>query len=66
MNTYTYKEITVAAKQIVSDELYRAEKETDSKAARHLRSFAAGAWLLWQCVPMQQCVSRSARGGTAW
>jgi hypothetical protein len=50
MNTYTYEQITEAAKQIVADELARAEKEPDETSARHLRGYAAGAWLLWQTV----------------
>ncbi|MEW6343060.1 MAG: hypothetical protein AB1704_20555 [Pseudomonadota bacterium] len=50
MRAYTYEEITAAAKQIVNDELARAEKEADSESARHLRGYAAGTWLLWQTV----------------
>lgn len=50
MNTYTYEQITEAAKQIVADELARADKEPDEASARHLRGYAAGAWLLWQTV----------------
>ncbi|MFP3606701.1 hypothetical protein [Paraburkholderia sp. SIMBA_053] len=50
MNTYTYEQITEATKQIVADELARAEREADEATARHLRGYAAGAWLLWQTV----------------
>jgi hypothetical protein len=35
MNTYTYEEITTAARQIVTDELRRAEKEPNSASAQH-------------------------------
>jgi hypothetical protein len=60
MNTYTYEQITEAAKQIVADELARAEKEPDEASARHLRGYAAGAWLLWQTVTRDD-VSNPAR-----
>ncbi|WP_371027857.1 hypothetical protein [Paraburkholderia sp. RCC_158] len=48
--TYTYDEITAVAKQIVTDELARAQKEPDAGPAGNLRGYAAGAWLLWQTV----------------
>jgi hypothetical protein len=54
MENYTYNQITAAAKQIVTDELARAEKESDPEAARYLRGYAAGAWLLWQTVTRDQ------------
>jgi hypothetical protein len=50
MKTYTYDEITAVAKQIVTDELARAQKAPDAEAAGNLRGYAAGAWLLWHTV----------------
>ncbi|MFX1740046.1 hypothetical protein PXJ20_32570 [Paraburkholderia sp. A1RI_3L] len=61
MNPYTYEQITEAAKQIVADELARAEKEPDEASARHLRGYAAGAWLLWQTVTHDQTASPTRR-----
>jgi hypothetical protein len=61
MKTYTYEEITAAAKQIVTDEIARAEKENSSESAQHLRGYAAGAWLLWQTVTRDQVASPNRR-----
>jgi hypothetical protein len=61
MKTYTYEQITATAKQIVTDELRRAEKEKDPETARHLRGYAAGAWLLWQTVTRDQVASPTRR-----
>jgi hypothetical protein len=61
MKTYSYEQITDATKQIVADELARAEKEADSIAASQLRSFAAGAWLLWQTVTRDEVTNPTRR-----
>lgn len=61
MEAYTYQQITEAAKQIVEDELARAEKERNSESASHLRGYAAGAWLLWQTVTHDQAASPTRR-----
>lgn len=61
MKTYTYEEITAATKQIVADELARAEREPDAELAQHLRGYAAGAWLLWQTVTRDQVADRTRR-----
>ena len=61
MKTYTHEQITDAAKQIVTDELARAEQESDPEAARHLRGYAAGAWLLWQTVTRDQVTDPARR-----
>lgn len=61
MNTYTYEQVTDAAKQIVGDELKRAEKEPNSEAARIFRGYAAGAWLLWQTVTHDQAANPTRR-----
>jgi hypothetical protein len=57
--TYTYDEITSLAKQIVTDELARAEKEPE--AAEFLRGYAAGAWLLWQTLTHNEATSDQRR-----
>ncbi|WP_208626388.1 hypothetical protein [Paraburkholderia susongensis] len=57
MKTYTYDEITAATRQIVTDELARAEKEPDNASARHLRGYASGAWLLWLTVTRNEATS---------
>jgi hypothetical protein len=61
METYTYEQITEATKQIVTDELARAEKEPHAESAQHLRGYAAGAWLLWQTVTRDQVASPTRR-----
>ncbi|WDD90481.1 hypothetical protein Bsp3421_000327 (plasmid) [Burkholderia sp. FERM BP-3421] len=61
MKTYTYEQITEAAKQIVSDELARAAKEPNSQSARHLRDYAAGAWLVWQTVTRDEVTDPTRR-----
>jgi len=61
MEIYTYEQITPAAKQIVEDELARAEKEPKSESASRLRGYAAGAWLLWQTVTHDQAASSTRR-----
>jgi hypothetical protein len=61
MKTYNYEQITEAAKQIVADELARAEKESDSESASHLRGYAAGAWLLWQTVTRDEVANPTRR-----
>lgn len=57
MKTYTYDEITAAAKQIVTDELARADRSPEAGDARHLRGYAAGVWLLWQTVTRNEAHS---------
>ncbi|MFL9989039.1 hypothetical protein [Paraburkholderia sediminicola] len=61
MTTYTYEKITAATKQIVTDELARAERESDEESARHLRGYAAGAWLLWQTVTRDEVTNPTRR-----
>jgi homoserine kinase len=61
METYTYEQITAAARQIVEDELARAEREPNSESASHLRGYAAGAWLLWQTITHDQAASPTRR-----
>lgn len=61
MNTYSYKQLTDAAMQIVVDALTRAEKEPNSVSAPNLRGYAAGAWLLWQTVTHDQAASATRR-----
>lgn len=63
--TYTYDEITATAMQIVTDEMTRAARSPDAGDARHLRGYAAGAWLLWQTVTHYEANSDQRRADAA-
>lgn len=61
MKTYTYDDITIATKQIVEDEMARAAIDPDEGGARSKRGFAAGAWILWQTLTVDDAQTDTRR-----